>query len=576
MGRVLIFTASVGAGHEAVGQQLACRLDRAGHEVVIRDGLAQMGRTTHWMMADFYAWQLGHAPWIYDTIFKLTETRPVSWTARRMTGALHSAEILAVIDEVKPDIVVSTYPLVTSAVGALVRNGRLSQPAIATISDFGAHPMWMSPDVDVHLVPSTLTARMVEDRGGNARVARFPLHPRFELPLDRAAARSGLGLPTDVFVPLIVGGAWGVGDISGAAGEALAAGCWPIIVTGRNDRLRTLLAQRFGADPRIRILGWTSEMRKLMAAADCIVQNAGGVTCLEAIELGLPIVMYRPLPGHGRMNARVMSESRVARVAEDGAALRSLFAQCAKGEVTLHAPRSQGGSDAVSMIAAARPIRPRTLAAPVRRIPEIAWTSVGKFAVMCGLVLWLMFSSWPVTLAADKLPVPVVGSEVPTGSAVVSVRADDPAVAGALQAYIADTGLPIALFVTQSAAPGLTVDNGVTIGITEAPRTSHVPHIFAVWDAPRDAASTVEERTGVRPEYFLPLKGDADTVDLALRPRHAVVVVATVGAVGTAEPGVLVVETDGLTTTQAIEALQQEIDAVQNAGLAFVSLNSAS
>ena len=53
----------------------------------------------------------------------------------------------------------------------------------------------------------------------------------------------------------------------------------------------------------------------LMAASDCLLQNAGGMTCLEAIEMGLPLIIYSPLRGHGELNARVMEQAGAARVA---------------------------------------------------------------------------------------------------------------------------------------------------------------------------------------------------------------------------------------------------------------------
>ena len=72
--RVLIFTASVGAGHEATGREIAAELMQAGHTVVIDDGLHAMGKVTSFLMVDFYAWQLEHAPWLYNAIFRCSST----------------------------------------------------------------------------------------------------------------------------------------------------------------------------------------------------------------------------------------------------------------------------------------------------------------------------------------------------------------------------------------------------------------------------------------------------------------------------------------------------------------------
>ena len=46
-----------------------------------------------------------------------------------------------------------------------------------------------------------------------------------------------------------------------------------------------------------------------MQVADVLVHNAGGLSCTEAMVAGLPVVTYRPIPGHGRANAAVLHRS---------------------------------------------------------------------------------------------------------------------------------------------------------------------------------------------------------------------------------------------------------------------------
>jgi UDP-N-acetylglucosamine:LPS N-acetylglucosamine transferase len=46
-----------------------------------------------------------------------------------------------------------------------------------------------------------------------------------------------------------------------------------------------------------------------MRACDIAVQNAGGLTSLEAMASELPVITYRCLPGHGRANAAVLDKA---------------------------------------------------------------------------------------------------------------------------------------------------------------------------------------------------------------------------------------------------------------------------
>jgi hypothetical protein len=105
---------------------------------------------------------------------------------------------------------------------------------------------------------------------------------------------------------------------------AAAASTHVIVVTGRNERMRRELEQ----DDALRaatVLGFTHRMPELMAASDVLIQNAGGLTCLEAFGAGLPVIMFDPLPGHGEDNARLMHRAGLVTVAPHAEALRALI-----------------------------------------------------------------------------------------------------------------------------------------------------------------------------------------------------------------------------------------------------------
>ena len=80
------------------------------------------------------------------------------------------------------------------------------------------------------------------------------------------------------------------------------------MLCGRNGALR----RRWAGDPRVTPLGWRDDVADLMAAADLLVRNAGGLSLTEALVAGLPAVTYLPIPGHGRANAAVLDRAGVA------------------------------------------------------------------------------------------------------------------------------------------------------------------------------------------------------------------------------------------------------------------------
>jgi hypothetical protein len=130
--------------------------------------------------------------------------------------------------------------------------------------------------------------------------------PKFFRHLDRQAAREALGIPSDRSVALIVSGSWGVGDIAEtfhllANHEEFFA----IALCGHNRDLQAQLAHHSQG----LAVGWTDDIQLYMAAADVVIQNAGGLTSLEAMAAERPVISYRPIAGHGRENVAAMESA---------------------------------------------------------------------------------------------------------------------------------------------------------------------------------------------------------------------------------------------------------------------------
>lgn len=567
--RVLILSAAVAGGHEAMAQNLKAALEEAGQTAVVTDGLALMGRYLNWFLISAYAWELRHAPWLCGVTFRLTGFRPSVLASRALIGWLCVRRLARVIEREQPDLIVSTYPVVTAGLGRLAKAGRLRQPVFAAITDYGAHAMWASPDIDLHFVLSPQSAEMVARTGGRARVARLPVARGFPARASRGQARASLEIDRNAFVVLIVGGAWGIGDIEGPAECALAAGAFPIIVTGQNEELRRRLAARFHATPAVRVIGWTDQMPLLMAAADCVIQNAGGVTCLEALEVGLPIIFFRPIPGHGELNMRVMAAAGAALEARDPEALRALLRGAVSGRRPLEPARPPLRCETVETMLTWSPPRPRS--APPRGRPVLRPVIAAALLMLLG---WTILSPWGMALANESRWHRVVGTNVPPGSVAVAVRVHDPATAHALEHWIDQDGAPLALFVDVAAASGLVAGSPTVIGALEDPSGNRLAAPWNLWDQTHAASDAVRRVTGSSPRYFLPQAGELDAVDLTLAPRHARLVAVASGAVDRGHGGIVAIETSGLDATAAVAAVKAQLGAIERQGGRAVPLTS--
>lgn len=305
--RVLVVSAGMGCGHHVAADELVRRLRERGH-VAERVDVLELGRPGQGdRLRETYEFLLRRLPWVYDLAMRFWARWPAPLEAYTARGAKAYEEgLLRTVGRVGPDVVVSVYNLSSQALGRLRADGRLQVPVVTYVSDPGAHPYWVHPAVDLHLAVLPRTARALQSYGARrVRVVPRVVRPAFgESHPCRTEARRRLGLPTDVGLALLNGGSWAAGSIERtAACLANSGAAVPVTLCGRNTELRQRLT-RLGAGVA---LGWTEDMPSVMAAVDVLVDNAGGLTCAEALACRLPVVVVNPLPGHGRLNAEALA-----------------------------------------------------------------------------------------------------------------------------------------------------------------------------------------------------------------------------------------------------------------------------
>lgn len=319
--RVHVVSGSFGAGHDAAAAEITARLVEQGHQV------------TRWDVVDLFPWRLG--PLVRAAYLRQLAVSPRSWGVllallqpgrllHRLVGrALHltSPRLLAIADQ-GSDLIISTHPFASQALGRLRADGRLATSVVTYLTDASVHPLWVHPGVDLHLALHEVAAEQARGWGGVTSVV-VPVTPRRPPPMRSAAGtrwavRSTLGLHPDESLALVVGGSLGIGQLEESAVDILATGlARPVVMCGHNESLRRRLVQH----PGVIALGWRDDLADLLQAADCVVQNAGGFMSLEALAASVPVLSYRPVPGHGMTNAAALAEAGLAPWAQSGAEL---------------------------------------------------------------------------------------------------------------------------------------------------------------------------------------------------------------------------------------------------------------
>lgn len=388
--RITIISARVGAGHDGAAAELALRLRAAGFAVDRRDFLDLLPVGLGRVLAATYRRMLSWAPAGYQRLYASTEH-----TARHglLIRALFRSARRRTLRAIPPDTVavVSTYPGASQVLGGLRTTGRLAIPALTYLTDFSVHSLWVAAGIDAHLAAHPVPAGQARARGAVGVTVAGPVTGERFRPVDeaeRSAVRAAFGLPADQPLALLVAGSWGVGAVRKSAAEILATGtALPVVVCGRNEAL----ARRLRDDGFAQVRGWEPDMPGLMRACDVLVQNAGGLTSLEAFASGLPVASFRCIPGHGQTNAAALHEAGLAAWVRDPATLGSVIASLVAGPLGerqraagLALFRSRPGpAETVATTAdsrAARPVSVIRRGRPVRRVSRA--TAAGLAATL--------------------------------------------------------------------------------------------------------------------------------------------------------------------------------------------------
>jgi processive 1,2-diacylglycerol beta-glucosyltransferase len=465
--RVLILSADVGEGHAAAARALAAQLRAAEQptEVTVIDGLAAMGRVLKPVVEDGYRVQLRFIPWTYTIVYGLlNHVRPIRAIATRLLYWLGSSPLARAIAEHEPDVVVSTYPAVTVVLARLRRIGEITCPTVATITDLTGLFFWAQPGIDMHMVMYGESLSPVEQIAGrdSVRLVRPLISDEFLQERCPRQARRALGLPEDGRIVVVSGGGWGVGDVEGAVREFIrvpeASGI--VCLAGRNEQLASKLRESFASEPRVHVYGFTDRMPELLAAADVLVHSTGGVTCLEAMAAGTPVVSYGLPVGHARVNTRAMAALDIVRLANDTSELRdhvraSFAESAARSSVEpARASAAESGREGPAGEPAAADVvlqaRRRVRPIPRWRLRAVALAT--QLALLVGIGTWMM-STDEVTAVASKLlhvhALKVVKTDQPDVALIVHTR---PSELAPLAARLASRGIH-ASFADNGVAP---------------------------------------------------------------------------------------------------------------------------
>jgi len=311
--RVLILSASVGAGHLRAAQALeaAFAASEFPGEAKHLDVLRFTNPAFRTLYSQGYIELVNKAPdllgWLYDRL-------DVPWKSHRLQQAFENANLAPLVRSLaalRPDFALCTHFLPAGIIAWLRRKGRLALPQAVVVTDYDVHALWLLRDVEHYFVAREEARAYLEGAGvpvERISMTGIPIDPMFATPRNKASARRLHGLKDDLPTLLVSVGGFGL-DGAVKILECLLAVRLPlqvVAVAGARADVRNRL-QRVAAAAasrhRVHVLGFTTAMDELMAAADLLVGKAGGLTSSEALARELPLLIVNPIPGQEERNS---------------------------------------------------------------------------------------------------------------------------------------------------------------------------------------------------------------------------------------------------------------------------------
>jgi processive 1,2-diacylglycerol beta-glucosyltransferase len=318
--RIMILSASVGAGHVRAAEAVEVALRHAGTTDTIanHDVLTLMPAAFRRVYRDGYFEMVAHAPRALGWLYEATDKPFHKDQVRLKIEQAAAARLLKLIREFDPDIVICTHFLPTALVDRERRKGRCRARIVTVVTDFEVHGMWLVAPSDHYFVATAEAQAHLEALGiasAAITVSGIPTHPIFAERKDRQAMRRKHGWHPDLPAILVSAGGFGAGN-AGRMVERLIEGKVPaqiIAACGRSAPLKAAvekIAARLRPNqlPLVQAVGFTTEMDEFMAAADLMIGKPGGLTTSESLVKGLAWVVVNPIPGQEEKNAIYLLE----------------------------------------------------------------------------------------------------------------------------------------------------------------------------------------------------------------------------------------------------------------------------
>ncbi|MDY6065504.1 MAG: glycosyltransferase [Finegoldia sp.] len=317
--KLLILSSKCGNGHNQAGISICERLNRIdgfkAENIDVFDIIFQNFSKAFYKGHDALALSKGYS-FLFNAFHKSEKSNEL---ARRTFVSSFIDKFKNLIEDYRPDIIISTYSMVNDFV-AYYKHNYEDIPLITWVTDVKVRNFWVNPYIDAYIVADTRSKLDLLRMGvneGKIYIGGIPVSEDF-VDIKRTEPEDG-----EMKKLLLMGGGLGMFPNSHKLFKELNdfKDIDITVITGKNKSLHKHL-KKF---ENLTVLPFAKNTHKMMASTNLLVTKPGGLTIFEAIYSQTPMLLFKPELDQEIYNMEYIIEKGCGDVLREDALIEEIY-----------------------------------------------------------------------------------------------------------------------------------------------------------------------------------------------------------------------------------------------------------
>jgi processive 1,2-diacylglycerol beta-glucosyltransferase len=315
--KVLILTAKYGNGHVQVAKTLENQCKKLGFEKVIvcnlySESFPVFSEITQYLYLKSFSFGKQFYRLFYYGVDKIYNKRMMNLYFKMGHKRLHE-----IVTTEQPDMIINTFPMIV--VPEYRRKTGTIIPTFNVLTDFCLHRIWVHENIDKYYVASNHVKEKLIQMGihpTTVKVTGIPIRAQFEEKINKREIYQKYQLDPTKKTLLIMAGAHGVlKNVKELCQSFISKSddIQTVVICGKNTVLKESLDSLASNYPeQFKVMSYVERIDELYRIASCMITKPGGITLTEATALGVPVVLFKPVPGQEKENAHFFEDNHAA------------------------------------------------------------------------------------------------------------------------------------------------------------------------------------------------------------------------------------------------------------------------